>query len=36
MEAIQNLYRAERDFAPIAAVLLGYVFFAAVLLSQLV
>jgi hypothetical protein len=36
MEAIQNLYRAESDLAPIVAVLVGYVFFAAVLLSQLV
>ncbi len=36
MEAIQNLYRAESDLAPIAVVLVGYVFFAAVLLSQLV
>jgi|GraSoi2013_115cm_1033766.scaffolds.fasta_scaffold543759_2 hypothetical protein len=36
MEAIQNLYRAESDLAPIAAILVGYVLFAAVLLSQLV
>jgi hypothetical protein len=36
MQAIQNLYRAESDFAPVVAVVLGYVLFAAVLLSQLV
>ena len=36
MEAIQKLYRAESEFAPIAVVLLGYVVFAAVILSQLV
>lgn len=36
MEAIQNLYRTESDLAPIVGVLVGYVLFAAVLLSQLV
>jgi len=34
MEAIQNLYRAETNLTPVVAVLLGYVFFAAVLISQ--
>jgi len=34
MEAIQNMYRAETDLTPVVAVLLGYVFFAAVLISQ--